>query len=283
MVFKTRIKRSELIFNLIIIALFAVVASTQLLSAYGASCVAWDTSYWARTIPVPPGHFLTDPPFNLPPLISTMTIMFEPYAVFGTLYQAMNVLTWIMAFAWGFILYAYFTKWPWKRIFLMGIIVSAIGFVSGLIPALLSDTNGFTMLEWDMFTQTYVSFEFEIGSPHWGRTIGNFLMIIIFVLANFVPRLKVAAKNFVEERSVAGQYVKQLILMSLFFFWLGAVSFLGTHFMADAHVVGGINVWQTIELQFLGGVVTSAIGVSMLSTALIYNQIRPSSTLIKTK
>ncbi|MFX0074067.1 MAG: hypothetical protein ACFE96_01385, partial [Candidatus Hermodarchaeota archaeon] len=98
-----------------------------------------------------------------------------------------------------------------------------------------------------------------------------------------VPPFKVAAKKFVEERSVAGQYTKQFILMSLFFFWLAFTSFMGTTWMADAHVVGGVNVWQTIELQFLGGVVTSIIGASMISTALIYNLIRPTSALLKTE
>ena len=279
--FKTRIKRSELIFNLIILALFAVVASTQLLSAYGAMCVAFDESYWAAVVPVPPGHFLTGPPWNLPPLVSTMTIMFEYMATYGVLFQAMNIMTWILAFAWGFLLYVYFTKWPWKRIFLIGIIVSALGFITGLIPGIIADTNGFTFQTWDMFTQTYVAEAFEIGSPHWGRTMANLLMLIVFLVMNFVPRLKTATKNFVEVSDVAGRYVKQLIIMSMFFFWLGAASFLGTAFMADAHVVGGINVWQMVEVQFIGGVVTSAIGASMLSTALIYNFIRPSPALIK--
>ena len=283
--FKTRIKRSELIFNLIILALFAVVASTQLLSAYGAMCVAWDPVYWGRTIPVPP----VDSCGNPNPLWlmlgpgSIMTVMFPYFTTFGALMQAMNVMTWILAFAWGFLLYAYFTRWPWKRIFLAGIIISLLGFLTGLIPALIADTNGFTFTEWDLMSQSFAAAEFEIGSPHWGRTYGNLLMIIVFLVMNFVPRLKTSAKKFVEERNVAGQYVKQLIIMAMFFFWLGAASFLGTGFMANAHVVGGINVWQTIEIQFLGGVVTSLIGASMLTTALIYSQIRPSSALIRIK
>ena len=281
--FKTRIKRSELIFNIIILALFAVVASVQLLSAYGAMCVAWDPTYWSNEVladgpPFPPGFILT--------------IMFPYMTEFGTLFQFMNVITWILAFAWGFLLYAYFTKWAWKRIFLMGLIVSILGFISGVIPAIIADTNAFTMLEWEamgagppFFTggQIWVAFEFEIGSPHWGRTMGNLLMVAIFLVMNFVPKLNVAAKKFVEERNIAGQYVKQLILMALFFLWLGAASFLGSGFMADAHVVGGINVWEMIEIQSIGGVVTSLIGVSMLSTALIYSRIRPSSALITTK
>ncbi len=197
--------------------------------------------------------------------------------------QVMNVFTWILAFAWGFLLYAYFTKWPWKRIFLVGMIVAGLGFITGLIPALIADTNGFTNLEWSVMTQTWVAAEFEIGSPHWGRTYGNLLMLVIFLAMNFVPKLNVAAKKFVEERNIAGQYVKQLILMALFFLWLGAVSFLGSGFMADAHVVGGINVCEMIEIQSIGGVVTALIGTSMLSTALIYNQIRPSSALITTR
>jgi len=282
-VFKTRIKRSELIFNIIILALFAVVASTQLLSAYGSMCVGWDPTYWMRRVPIPPGHAFTLAPFFLTPIVDTMTWMFPYLAEFGTLFQVMNIFVWILAFAWGFLLYAYFTKWPWKRIFLVGIIVSGLGFITGLIPALIADTNGFTFLEWSVTTQTWVTFEFEIGSPHWGRTYGNLLMVFVFLMMNFVPRFKVAAKKFVEERNISGQYVKQLVLMALFFLWLGAASFLGSGFMADAHVVGGINVWEMIEIQTIGGVVTSLIGVSMLSTALIYSRIRPSSALITTK
>ena len=277
--FKTRIKRSELIFNIIILALFAVVASTQLLSAYGAMCVAWDPTYWGRIVPVPP----TSPLWAITPEPKTMTVMFNYLVTYGVLFQVMNVFTWILAFAWGFLLYLYFTKYPWKRIFLAGIIISFLGFLTGLIPALIADTNGFTNTVFDRATQSWIADAFAIGSPHWGRTYGNLLMVFVFLAMNFVPRLNVAAKKFVEERNIAGQYVKQLILMAMFFFWLGAASFLGTSFMSDAHIVGGINVWEMIEIQFIGGVVTSLIGASMLSTALIYSVLRPSSALITTK
>ena len=254
--FKTRIKRSELILNLIILALFVVVASTQLLSAYGAMCVVWDIPTGMPSPPFPADHSWHD--------------MFAYAGTFSWIYQPSNVITWIIAFAYGFLIYFYFTKMAWKRFFLIAVIVSGVGFITGLLPALVSDTAGFTEA-------------FDFGSPNWGRTIGNALMLVVILAMNFVPKFNVAVKKFIEERSVAGQYVKQLILMSLFFFWLGATSFLGTTFMADAHVVGGINVWTTIDIQFIGGVITSLIGASMLSTALIYNQIRPSSALIRTK
>ncbi len=248
--FKTRIKRSELIFNLIILALFAVVASTQLLSAYGAICVVWDLpvnpmmSYWDMM-----GHAET----------------------FAWIYQPSNIITWICAFAYGFLIYSYFTKMPWKRFFIIAMVVAFLGFISGLLPAIVSQTVGFTV-PLDGMT-----------SPNWGRTIGNALMLVVLLAMNFVPRFKVATKKFMEERNIAGQYVKQLILMSMFFFWLAAVSFLGTEFMRGAHVIDGFNVWTTVDFQMLGGVITAIIGTSMLSTALIYNQIRPSSALITTK
>ena len=247
--FKTRIKRSELIFNFIILALFAVVASTQLLSAYGAICVVWN-------IPVNPMMSYWD--------------MFAHAETFAWIYQPSNVITWIIAFAYGFLIYSYFTKMPWKRFFLIAMIVSFLGFITGLLPAIVSDTSGFTEA-------------FDFGSPNWGRTIGNLIMMAVILMMNFVPRFKVAVKKFIEERSIAGQYVKQMILISLFFFWLAAVSFLGTEFMRGAHVVDGFNVWTTVDFQMLGGVITAIIGTSMMSTALIYNQIRPSSALITTK
>jgi hypothetical protein len=256
MVFKTRIKRSELILNLIILALFVVVASTQLLSAYGAMCVVWDIPTGMPSPPFPADHSWHD--------------MMTHAATFSWIYQPSNIITWIVAFAYGFLIYFFFTKMAWKRFFIIAVIVAGVGFITGLLPAIVSDTSGFTEA-------------FDFGSPNWGRTIGNLIMLAVLLMINFVPRFNVAVKKFIEERNVAGQYVKQLILMSLFFFWLGATSFLGTTFMADAHVVGGINVWTTIDIQFIGGIITSLIGASMLSTALIYNQIRPSSALIRIK
>jgi len=261
--------------------MFALTAGLQLLSAYGASCVVWDPSYWGLVVPLPPTHPATGPPWNLPPFVSTLTIMFPYMVEFGLLFQIMNVFVWILGFAWGFLLYAYFTKWPLKRLFIVGMVVAALGFVTGLIPALIADTNGFTMLEWDVFTQSWVPMtEYDPGA-NWSRTIPNAIMLGVLLVLYFVPRAKVAATKFLEERSIVGQYMKQLILMSLFFFWLGAVSFLGTEFMRAAHVEGGINVWQTIDLQFYGGVVTTAIGATMLSTALIYHKIRPTSARIE--
>ncbi|MBY9013079.1 MAG: hypothetical protein KGD70_11960 [Candidatus Lokiarchaeota archaeon] len=256
MVFKTRIKRSELIFNIIILALFAVVAATQILSAYGAMCVVWDIPTGMPSPPFPADHSWFD--------------MMTHVGTFSWVYQPSNVITWIVAFAYGFLIYFYFTKMPWKRFFIIAMVVSFLGFITGLLPAIISDTAGFTEA-------------FDFGTPNWGRTIGNLLVMVVLVMMNFVPRFKVATKKFIEASDVSGRYVKQLILMSLFFFWLAAVSFLGTEFMRGAHVVGGINVWTTVDFQFLGGVITSVIGTSMLSTALVYSQIRPSSALIRTK
>jgi hypothetical protein len=107
--------------------------------------------------------------------------------------------------------------------------------------------------------------------------------MIVLVLTAAIPAFRRASKNFIEASDVSGRYVKQLIYMSLFFFWLAATSFLGTEFMRGAHVIDGVNVWQTVDFQMLGGVITSIIGASMLSTALIYNQIRPSSALTTAK
>lgn len=254
MVFKTRIKRSEFIFNIIVLALFAIVASTQILSAYGAICTVWDLPRGPNA-PGPPGATWGN----------------DTVRGLSVLYQGSNIVTWIVAFAYGFLMYLYLTKMSWKRFFLIAIVVAFAGFITGLLPALASDTSGFTE-----------AFE-GIGSPNWGRTIGNAIMLILLVAMNFVPRLKIATKKFIEERNIAGQYVKQMILISLFFFWLAATSFLGTTFMRDAHVVEGINIWQTVDFQFAGGVITAIIGASLMSTALIYNQIRPSSALITTK
>jgi hypothetical protein len=257
-VFKTRIKRVDFLFNVIVLALFAIVASTQILSAYGAICTVWD---FPRVSPVTgtmdgpgAGYFGND-----------------VTRAWAFIYQPSNVITWIVAFAYGALMYLYLTKIRWNYFFLIAMVVAVTGFITGFLPAMLSDTDGFT-----------IPFE-GIGSPNWGRTIGNAIMMIVLLLMQFVPRLKVAAKSFVEERNIAGQYVKQMILISLFFFWMAATSFLGTQFMRDAHVIDGVNVWQLVDFQFAGGVITAVIGSSIMSTALIYNQIRPSSALITTK
>ncbi|MFX0012340.1 MAG: hypothetical protein ACFE9R_18655 [Candidatus Hermodarchaeota archaeon] len=65
------------------------------------------------------------------------------------------------------------------------------------------------------------------------------------------------------------------MLISFILLWLSALSFLGTSFMADAHVVGGINVWQLVEIQSIGGFITLIGGGSTLSAGIIYNQIKP--------
>ena len=252
--FKTRIKRVDFLFNVIVLALFAIVASTQLLSAYGAICSVWD---------LPRGPGFPGPPGGTWGNARTRE--------FWWIYQPSNILTWIIAFAYGALMYLYLTKMRWNLFFIIAMSVAVVGFITGLLPALTSDTSGWT-----------VPFE-GIGSPNWGRTIGNAIMIVVLLLMMLVPRLKGATKSFIEERNIAGQYVKQMILISLFFFWMAAVSFLGTQFMRDAHVVDGINIWQTVDFQFAGGIVTAIIGTSMLSTALIYSQIRPSSALITTK
>ena len=252
MVFKTRIKRTDFIFNIIVLALFAVSASTQILSAYGAICVVWD-------LPRGPGFPVPGASWG------NATVMGLKW-----IYQPSNIITWIVAFAYGLLMYFYLTKMPWKRFFIIAMVVTFAGFITGLLPALSSSTKGFTE-------------EFGSMGPNWGRTIANAIMMIMLLAMNFVPRLKGAVKSFIEERSIAGQYVKQMILISLFFFWLAATSFLGTEFMRDAHVIDGINVWTTVDFQFLGGFITAGIGASMLSTALIYGKIRPSPALITTK
>ncbi|MHA1618890.1 MAG: hypothetical protein ACTSVZ_06370, partial [Promethearchaeota archaeon] len=76
-----------------------------------------------------------------------------------------------------------------------------------------------------------------------------------------------------------GNIARQIMVMSLFFFWLSIVSFLGTNFMAGAHVVSSINIWQLVEIQTIGSYVTSAIGISMLGGGLIVKQFMPSHSV----
>jgi Sec-independent protein secretion pathway component TatC len=83
------------------------------------------------------------------------------------------------------------------------------------------------------------------------------------------------------ETRMSGNVARQLIMMSLFFFWLAAFSFLGSEFMRNAHVIDGVNIWSTIQIQFVGGIVTALIGSSMLAGGLIVSQIKRPSSLLK--
>jgi hypothetical protein len=269
-----KIKRYEFGVNVLVLILFAITAAVSLISAYGAACVAFDQTYWARQIlgpspPFPPGY--------------VMTIMFEYMGTFGYLFQALNIVTWVTSFITAFMLFAYLTGFLGKWIRYVAIINALIAFLAGLIPALIADTNGFSFMSWDSATQGYLPFVYEsIGSPHWAKTIANATVLGVLALIMFFDLIKVTNfKSFNEkDNRFSGNVGRQLMLVSIILFWLSAVSFLGTSFMADAHVVGGINVWELIEIQSIGGYVTLFSGVSALSAGLIYNKIRP-STLVK--
>ena len=266
---KTKIKRYEFGVNVLVLILFAITAAVSLISAYGAACVAWDPTYWARVMygpspPFPPGYI--------------MTIMFEYMGTFGPLFQVLNVVTWVTSFITAFMLYAYLTGFLGKWIRYAAIINALIAFLAGLIPALIADTNGFTFMKWDSATQGYLAFAYtSIGSPHWAKTIANATVLGILALVMFFDLLKVTNfKSFNEkDNRFSGNVGRQLMLVSFILLWLSAISFLGTGFMAEAHVVGGVNVWELIEIQTIGGFITLFGGASTLSAGLIYNRIKP--------
>jgi len=272
-VLKTKIKRYEFGVNVLVLILFAIVAAVSLISAYGGACVAFDQTYWAREIlgpspPFPPGYI--------------MTKMFEYMGTFGPVIAALNIVTWVTSFITAFMIYAYLTGFLGKWIWYVALVNALVAFLAGLIPALIADTNGFTLMEWEASIQGYVPFVFEIGSPHWAKTIGNATMLFVLVIVIFFDLIKVTNfKSFTEkDNRFSGNVGRQLMLVSFILLWLSAISFLGTSFMADAHVVGGINVWELIEIQSIGGYVTLFGGVSTLSMGLIYNKFKP-STLVK--
>jgi hypothetical protein len=70
--------------------------------------------------------------------------------------------------------------------------------------------------------------------------------------------------------------------MAGFFLWFSFVSFLGTGFMANAHVVEGFNVWQLVEIQTIGGVATAIAGCSMLVGGGIMKMIKPPTSFTTT-
>jgi magnesium-transporting ATPase (P-type) len=251
-VFKTKIKRFEFTTNIILIAFFAITGAVMLVSAYGAACVAWDPAWYDRFLPMPPPG----------------AYMFAHIRDNLLLYQASNIITWIFGFAWGGVIYGFLTARKWA--FVSALASSAVGFIFGIIPALMSDTKAFTE-------------PFEgIGSPHWGRTLLNLLVLILLVAVYLYPATRQGIKNFTsKENRMVRSLSTQLTTMSLFFFFLAFMSFIMTGFLADAHVVEGINVWQTIELQFMGGVAITIVGSTMLSGGLILHFARPTPKISK--
>ena len=243
-----KLKRSQFTTTFVMIALFAVTAALQLLSAYGAMCIAWD-----------PGRAY--PPMMPGPLAGTP--MF-PYVLENSLlFQISNIVTWLGVIAWGFVIYCVLTQK--KPAFLLALITSFISFVLGLIPALIADTNTFTE-------------PLEIGSPHWARTFANFLVLIVLI----IPPVGKSLRTFTAtENRMTGSVANQIMMMSMFFFWISIVSFLGTTFMAGAHVIqSGLNVWELVEIQSLGAITSSVIGASMLGGGFIIKQLKPSNSVI---
>jgi hypothetical protein len=252
MVFKTKLKRYELGTNYLLVALMAVTAAVQLLGAYGAACIAWNPTWYARYAHIS-GNLL--------------------------IYQLSNAISWITAFLWGFVIYSYLTNRKWA--YLSAVITSALGFVFGIIPAWMSDTKAMTE-------------PFEgMGSPHWGRTMANLVVLVLLILylvASVIADKKgnegmVGTKRVLTSpfgTRIAKTVTTQLFVMAVFFIWFSFVSFLGTEFMAGAHVVGGINVWELIEIQSIGGYVTAISGSTFLAGGLYTKFLKPSAAITTT-
>jgi hypothetical protein len=280
MVFKTRLKRFEFGSTVIMIAFFAVLAGIMLLSGYGWTCVASNPSAWGvysggKDIPGPP-----IPPYDFG------YIAYEQYLTFGTLMQVFYAITWILPAVWGFVIYSFLTNRKWSYWLAVGTAITS--FVIGLIPALISDTNGFTFSTLHQIPYAdpplpgnwVEAFEFEIGA-HWSKVFAS-LMVLILVLPYPRSPIKRSLQSFSSTENKWGTGVaRQLTMMSMFFFFLAILSFLGSGFMKDAHIIGGISVWEMVEIQIAGGIVTTVAGTSMLSGGLILHYIRRPSSLTK--
>jgi len=256
-----KLKRNEFTTSFVVIALFAITAALQLMSAYGAVCIAWDPFY-------------RNPPMSM--------IMFPYVGANLLIFRISNIVTWIGAIFWGYIIYATLTQK--KGAYLMALITSFISFVMGLIPALIADIYAIPGDYADCLEDWVVGMPecvegFTIGSPHWARTFANFLVILVLV----IPYVRKSVVKFASaENRYTGNVAQQIMLMSMFFFWLSLMSFLGTNFMASAHIVQGINVWELLEIQSIGAYTTLITGVSMLGGGFILKQFKPSRALIAT-
>ena len=278
--FKTKIKRFEFSTTIIMIAFFAIVAGIMLLSAYGWSCVALDATRWGAY-----GGGIFGPGRAMPPY-DYGVISYEWYINFGVFLQISYYATWILCGAWGFVIYSFLTNRKWA--YMSALVVSAISFVIGMLPALLSDTNGFTFAEsWQIpyaavpVAGNWVAqtFEFGIGSPHWAKAFASLLVFIVILPYPKSPITKSLKSFSSRENRWAPGVSRQLTYMSVFFLFLAAFSFLGSGFMADAHIVGGVNVWEIVAIQNIGGVVTAVIGSSMLVSGLLYKKFKSPQSL----
>jgi hypothetical protein len=249
-VFKTRIKRSGFIINIMMVTLFAVAAGVLLLCAYGSTCVQFD-------IGAPPM-----PPFNG----SWYNASFSYYPTFMAAYATTYFASWLIAFVWGVVIYFWLTQKRFAH--LLAIVTSALGFIVQAIPGIISDTDGF-------------SAPFDFGSPHWGGAIANLLVLIVLIVG-IIPFDANPIRNSIKS-STSGDNKwggsRQLTMVSVFLFWLALVSFLGSSFMADAHVVNGYNIWQTVAYQFVGGAILAAAGGTTLTAAFIVSKVKPLKTI----
>ena len=239
-----KIKRYEFGVISVLIALFAASAGISLVSAYGAACLAWQPA------------LLENPPYS---------IAFGYVATYQTLFQAMNLITWITSFLIASLIFLILVKF--KFAWELAVISAILGFIAGIIPAMIADTKGFTQ-------------DFAMGSPHWAKTIVNLILMIVVL----IPWVRSSLKSYAaSESSLTGNIGKQLAIISTIFFWLSIFSFTATGFMADAHIIDGINFWQIIEIQTIGAVLNLIAGISTLSVGLVFFKIRPHTSLVLTE
>jgi len=122
-----------------------------------------------------------------------------------------------------------------------------------------------------------------MSSPHWAKTMANALVFVLLVVDGLVHLIKKEGAIITytsTENKLTGNVAQQLVMMSLFFFWLSIVSFTGTQFMAGAHLVGGVNVWELVQIQNIGAISTSVVGTSMLGVGMILKQIHPTNSVM---
>ncbi|MHA2390731.1 MAG: hypothetical protein ACXAEX_02080 [Promethearchaeota archaeon] len=264
-------KRFAFGFNILLIVLVAVATMVGTLSAWGASCVAWDEAYAHRSMFVP-----------FPPPGRTI-LLFRYVADAYPTFQIMNILTWFAGGFGGVVIYALLTKRSWA--YWGALICSAIGFISGVIPAVIADTAlGSVSGAPDPLPNTLFGAPFDFGSPHWGRTMVWLLVFIVVVAIILLDTFSTTTiRSFItEETRFAGNTVRQLVLIGGILLSYSLVSIFGQHFMREAHLVAGVNTWEFVQAQFIGGISIGIASVTTFSSAVVLAQLQKRSNLIKT-
>ncbi len=185
-----------------IIIMEAIAAIIGIISAYGSTCSTFNP---------------TDDPTSSLYIINQLQ----------WLWYITTFLSFVAGIGSGVVIWAIVKKKEWA--YMTAIIMSGIGFISGLIPTLI----------------------LNFGTPSFLRT---FIYLIILILL-FLPAFEKALTEDNEEVGSASANISAVLIIP------GLILSLQTFIVAPTHIIDNVNVYMYNSLQLIGGLVMAAIGV----------------------